>query len=175
MEEYKLFLNKTPGDGKFDRAHAILLTHDGRVLLRYKNGEPRITGGHIDLDDVSLEMALRRELLEEINCEIDRCDYLGYVKIKIDGGRTEENWARMVARVAKIGEPKADSDRENNWVYGRTLAPREIAMEELSKVEVFGKNNAKLLDAAYKVAREQEYFTELPSTEYEVLNFESHD
>ena len=81
----------------------------------------------------------------------------------------------MVARVAKIGEPKADSDRENNWVYGRTLAPREIAMEELSKVEVFGKNNAKLLDAAYKVAREQEYFTELPSTEREVLNVESHD
>ncbi len=66
MEEYKLFLNKTPGDGKFDRAHAILLTHDGRVLLRYKNGEPRITGGHIDLDDVSLEMALRRELLKRL-------------------------------------------------------------------------------------------------------------
>lgn len=169
MEDYKLFLKKTPENGEFNRVHAVLLTTDGRVLLRYKNGEPRITGGRLDVTDQSLEAALRREILEELNCEIDRCEYLGYIKTE-DG-----NWARMVARVSKILPPKPDPDREGNWIYGRVLAPRDIATEELSKVPTFGANNVKLLDAAYKVARENGYFTELPSSEYETLNVETHD
>ena len=177
MEEYKLFLKKTPKDGKFQRVHAVLVAQDGRILLRYKNGEARITGGRIDASDDDLEAALRREVLEEINCEIDKIEYLGYLEaeIKKDDESVKENWARMVARVSKILPPKADPDREGNWVYGRTLAPREIATEELAKAPKFGNNNIKILNAAYEVAREKEYFTELPNEEYEVLNVESRD
>lgn len=177
MEEYKLFLKKTPKDGKFQRVHAVLVAQDGRILLRYKNGEARITGGRIDASDENLEAALRREVLEEINCEIDKIEYLGYLEaeIKKDDESVKENWARMVARVSKILPPKADPDREGNWVYGRTLAPREIATEELAKAPKFGNNNIKILNAAYEVAREKEYFTELPNEEYEVLNVESRD
>lgn len=177
MEEYKLFLKKTPKDGKFQRVHAVLVVQDGRILLRYKNGEARITGGRIDASDNDLEAALRREVLEEINCEIDKIEYLGYLEaeIKKDDELVKENWARMVARVSKILSPKADPDREGNWVYGRTLAPREIATEELAKAPKFGNNNIKILNAAYEVAREKEYFTELPNEEYEVLNVESRD
>lgn len=177
MEEYKLFLKKTPKDGKFQRVHAVLVVQDGRILLRYKNGEARITGGRIDASDENLEAALRREVLEEINCEIDKIEYLGYLEaeIKKDDESVKENWARMVARVSKILPPKADPDREGNWVYGRTLAPREIATEELAKAPKFGNNNIKILNAAYEVAREKEYFTELPNEEYEVLNVESRD
>ncbi len=177
MEEYKLFLKKTPKDGKFQRVHAVLVVQDGRILLRYKNGEARITGGRIDASDDDLEAALRREVLEEINCEIDKIEYLGYLEaeIKKDDELVKENWARMVARVSKILPPKADPDREGNWVYGRTLAPREIATEELAKAPKFGNNNIKILNAAYEVAREKEYFTELPNEEYEVLNVESRD
>lgn len=79
--DYKLYLNKYPQGEKFNRVHAILLTKDGRVLLRYKNGEPRITGGRIDHGEQSLEETLRREVLEELNCKIDRCDYLGYIAV----------------------------------------------------------------------------------------------
>lgn len=177
MEEYKLFLKKTPKDGKFQRVHAVLVVQDGRILLRYKNGEARITGGRIDASDENLEAALRREVLEEINCEIDKIEYLGYLEAEIrkDDELVKENWARMVARVSKILSPKADPDREGNWVYGRTLAPREIATEELAKAPKFGNNNIKILNAAYEVAREKEYFTELPNEEYEVLNVESRD
>lgn len=177
MEEYKLFLKKTPKDGKFQRVHAVLVAQDGRILLRYKNGEARITGGRIDASDENLEAALRREVLEEINCEIDKIEYLGYLEaeIKKDDESVKENWARMVARVSKILPPKADPDREGNWVYGRTLAPREIATEELAKAPKFGNNNIKILNAAYEVAREKEYFMELPNEEYEVLNVESRD
>lgn len=164
LAKAKLFLKKKPADGKFSRVHAILLTKDGRVLLRYKNGEPRVTGGRMESSE-DLLSALEREIKEEINCTIDKCDYLGYIAVG------DEAWAR----VTEILSAEADPDRESNWIYGRTLAPREIAMEELSKVEIFGRNNAKLLGEAYKVAREKEYFTELLSSEYEVLNVESRD
>lgn len=180
----KLFLKKMPGDEKFSRVHAILLTKDGRVLLRYKNGEPRVTGGRFEEGEDMVE-ALKREVREEINCVIDKCDYLGYIEVEkreyydsigveVEDKDGKEAWARMVARISEILPAEADPDREGNWVYGRTLAPREVATEELGKVEIFGQNNVKLLNEAYKVAREQEYFTELPSTEYEVLNVEVH-
>lgn len=174
MESYKLFLKKTPEDGEFQRVHAVLVTTDGRVLLRYKNGEARITGGRIDAKDVDLEATLRREVLEEINCEIDKIEYLGYLEVKIEGDSVQENWARMVARVSEVLPPKADPDREGNWIYGRTLAPAEIAKEELSMFAPMGDTD-KLVDYALKVAREREYFTKAPSAEYEVLNVESRD
>ena len=184
--DYKLYLDKYPQNGKFNRVHAILLSNVGRVLLRYKNGEPRITGGRINDGEQGLEETLKREVLEELNCEIDRCDYLGYIVVDKKeyydsiGVDVEDNdgdmyWARMVARVSKILPPEPDLDRDGNWVYGRVLAPREIAREEMTKVEIFGMNNGKLLDAAYKIAHEKEYFTELPSQEYETLNVESRD
>lgn len=173
MEEYKLFLDKYPEGKIFNRVHAILLTPDGRVLLRYKEGEPRVTGGRIDLGDTDLVDTLRREVREEINCEIDKCDYLGYLEHRT--GASSEYFARMVARISKILPAQLDPDRDNHWIYGRTLVPREIAAEELASIPVFGENNIKVLDAAYKVAREKAYFTELPNQEYEVLNVESHD
>lgn len=183
-EKYKLRLKKTP-EGEFNRVHAILVTKDGRVLLRYKNGEPRITGGRIDAGE-DLVAALKREVLEELNCEIDLCDYLGYlevnkkeyydsINVQVDDNDGDMYWARMVARVSKILPPKADPDRDNNWIYGRVLAPREIATAEMEKVPIFGANNLRILNEAYKVAREKNYFTELPSKEYETLNVESKD
>lgn len=180
MVEFKLFLHKTPENKNFERVHAILLTPDGRILLRYKNGEPRVTGGRINADDKSLEAALRREIREEINCEIDRCDYLGYIEafINEDADSTKtvhENWARMVVRISKIGQPKPDPDRDKHWIYGRTLVPFENAKNEMGVVSKFGQNNLRVLDAAFETARRENYFTEPYNSETEILNLESHD
>lgn len=180
MEEYKLFLGEVPDDGLFDRVHAILLMPDGRVLMRYKNGEPRVTGGRIDAGDRNIEAALRREVLEEINCRIDKCDYLGYIEANFiddtpSSSPKREKWARMVARIVEIGEPKPDPDRENNWIYGRALATREIAMKELGVVPKFGQNNLEVLEEAYQVAEDKGYFTAEPCSEFEFLNPESYD
>lgn len=183
MESYKLHLGKTPV-GKFDRVHAVLVTRDGRVLLRYKNNEARITGGRIDAGDVDLESALCREVMEELNCEIDKIEYLGYLEVEIrkyydeiglncEIVRERENWARMVARVSRILPARPDPDREGDWIYGRVLAPPEIAKVELTRSAPLGDTD-KLVDRALKVAREQNYFTEIPSQEYETLNIETH-
>lgn len=172
-----------PEGREFTRVHAVLVMPDGRVLVRYKNGEARITGGRIDPEDVDMESALKREVLEEINCVVDKCDYLGYLEvekrdyyggigIELDDMEGTENWARMVARVTEIGEPQPDPDRED-WTYGRVLAPAEMAREELAKWQ--NSNMDKVFDAAMRVAQEKGYFTESKSWEYEVLNEEMHE
>ncbi len=173
--EYKLFLNARPEHGDFSRIHAILLTDDQRMLLRYKNGEARITGGRIDAGDKDLVTALKRELREEINCEIDKCDYLGYLEAIEPESGDVEYWARMVARVSKIGMPKPDPDRARNWIYGRALVPREQATLELAQASKFAKTNLELIDLAYRVAAEKHYFTEKANNTSETLNPESRD
>ncbi len=170
--EYIFHKGEFPIEDKFDRVHALLVTEDGRVLMRYKNGEARVTGGRLEQDDDDIETALEREVREEINCEIDRNDYVGYIEAINEDTHERELWARMVARVSQIGEPMPDPDRDNNWIYGRILAPIEIAEREM--MNTFP-TNKEFLQEALKVARKQEYWTSLPSQEYEVLNVESHD
>lgn len=170
--KYELILNKLPEDLAVKQVHAVLLTRDGRVLLRYKNGEARLVGGKPEDSDNSWEDTLRREALEEANCEIDKVDYLGYQKVT-EVGLAKYAQVRMVARISQIGTALPDPDRDGNWIYGRVLAPVEIARQELGKS--FGKIGEDLLKRALEIAREKEYFTELPSQEYETLNVESRD
>ncbi len=159
-----------PAGREFTRVHAVLVTADGRVLLRYKNGEPRVTGGHVDPEDADLGAAVRREVLEEINCRIDRCDYLGYVELQNKVGELEL-WARVVARVSEIGPVQPDPDRPGAWIYGRTLAPLAEAHREMD--EVFP-TNREVLTLAWQVADAQGYFTKPHSERIEILNRETH-
>lgn len=171
MIRYDFYAEKMTGNLEVKQVHAVLLTYDGRVLLRYKNGEARLVGGRPESNDVDWEDTLRREALEEANCEIDKTDYIGYQKVSGDGEPYAQ--VRMVARINKIGPALPDPDRLGNWVYGRVLAPYEIAQQEL--IKSFGKIGSEVLKYALKVAHEKEYFTELPSQEYETLNVESRD
>lgn len=170
--KYISHFGQFPKAEKFDRVHAVIVTRDGRILLRIKDGSIRgTTGGHIDVADSDVESALRREIREEINCEIDLWDYIGYLEvIEPDGHR--EIWARVVARLAEVLPPKADPDRAGAWVYGRVLAPAQIALDEATKDFPL---NQEQIQVALEVAREKAYFTELPNSEYEVLNTENRE
>ena len=172
MVRYTFYPEIVPDDLEVTQVHAVLLTRDGRVLLRYKNNEARLVGGKPEKIDDNLEATLRREVLEEANCEVDTIDYIGYQKVTGDG-EVPYAQVRMVARISKIGPALPDLDRSGNWIYGRVLAPVEIARQEL--IKSFGEIGDKILKYALKTAREKAYFTELPSHEYETLNVESHD
>lgn len=175
METYKLFLKQIPKDGEFQRAHAVLVTKDGRVLLRYKNGEARpTTGGHVDATDRDLEATLRREVLEEINCRIECCKYLGYLEVINDELQNCENWARYVALVSEIMPAKPDPDRENNWIYGRVLMSLKEALKETDKSSPLG-NTVELVEYAYRMAEKYGYFSEAKNEHMKVLNEESKD
>ncbi len=171
-KKYIFYESQVPAHAEFSRVHALLVTKDGRVVLRYKNGEARITGGHIESSDSNVRAALEREILEECRVTIDRQDYVGYIKMEDEVTNEVEFWARMVARVERILAPKPDPDRDGNWVYGRALAPPEIAFAEM--IGNFP-TNKDFLPAALRIAREKKYFTKALNLEYEVLNKESHD
>lgn len=164
---------KLPEGIEPNRVHAVLVTSDGRVFLRYKNGEVRkVTGGHIEPGDINIAAALEREVLEEIHCKIDRHDYLGYVEYFNDEENLHEYWVREVARIAEILPAAPDPDREDDWTYGRTLAPMDFARTEKVVPEIFAPAMAEILEAAYRTATENKYFTEPVSNEVEVLNEE---
>lgn len=173
-EKFELVLGKKLPEGDFSRVHALLVMPDGRVLARRKRGEARITGGHIGPGDTSLEDALRRELLEELNCEVDKIAYVGYVIYEnLDTGEVE-NLARMVARVSKILPARPDPDRENNWIYGRELLPQEFAKEQIVASAMSG-NTAELFDACIVTAEANNFFDQPKNSNTEIINDESFD
>lgn len=149
----------------------MLVTRDQRVLLRYKNGEARVTGGHLENHE-DIGTTLKRELLEELNCEIDRWDYLGYIEAYDSESGEREFFARLVARVSKILPAEPDPDRAGNWIYGRSLVPIEIAHREMD--DTFPTNRV-VLGRAWEVAQTKGYFTEPLNPEVEIINVESHD
>lgn len=109
------------------QVHGVLLTSDGRILLRIKDGEPRLTtGGRPNPEDASPEETLKREVLEEINCKISQLYYIGYQTVVEDNGDTYAQ-IRYVALIDEIGAAQPDTDHQN-WTYGRILeAPAKAA------------------------------------------------
>ena len=63
MEKFIWHEENLPKGRKPERVHAVLVTKDGRMLLRYKNGSPlKVTGGHIDPEDIDMCSAVAREV-----------------------------------------------------------------------------------------------------------------
>lgn len=173
-EKFDLIVGKHLPENEFSRVHAILVMPDERILVRRKLGEVRVTGGHVDPGDKNLEEALKREILEELNCKIDKISYVGYINYtNLDTGETEK-MARMVARVSEILPARPDPDRKNNWIYGREILPVKIARAEFVKSAPLG-NTAELVDACMKVARQNGFFIEPENQKAEIINVESFD
>lgn len=149
------------------QVHGVLLTRDGRVLIRIKNGSARLTGGRPERGETWVE-TLRREAMEEASVRIGETRYLGY---QIPEG---EQYAqvRLVALIDEIFPAQPDPDRDNNWIYGRELVPVDIARERF--LESFGEIGAEIIDAATRVGRQESWF-ENANQATEVLNSESMD
>lgn len=164
-----------PADGEIAQIQAVLLTVDGRVLARIKNGEARLAGGRPEIEDTSIEETLRREVLEEASAEIDKIAYLGYQEAISDWDGEEEIalQSRMVALVTEILPAQPDPDSNGTWTYGRELLPRAEATEVYTKS--FGEIGRILIDLAYARAEELGYFTEPRNDTKEVLNPEVRD
>ena len=173
-EEFELVVGEILPESEFARVHAILVVPDGRVLVRRKFGEARITGGHIEPGDCDIYDALRREVLEELNCVVDRVEYVGYINYSNFKTGEREKMARMVARVAEILPAKVDPDRANNWIYGRELLPPELAKIEYVKSAPRG-NTAELIDVCLEVASKNNFFDQPRNSEVEIINEESFD
>lgn len=163
-----IWYEQTVPDGMEARqVHGVLLTHDGRVLIRIKNGQARLTGGHPEPGE-SWSDTLDREALEESSVVCGEMAYLGYQVPE------SEDYAqvRLVATIEEILPAQPDPDRSNNWIYGRELVPIAEAQKRLEAS--FGENGGRMLDLAVKIAEGHGWFT-FKNSELEVLNSESKD
>jgi 8-oxo-dGTP pyrophosphatase MutT (NUDIX family) len=167
MTKYIWHNEAVPDNLKIKQVHAVLVTADGRILLRIKNGAYRLTGGHPEPQDTDAEATVRREALEEADVEVDKIDYIGYQEVnEKDGAHYAQ--MRMVARVSNILSATPDPDRSGSWTYGRILVAPDEARRELP----FGEINAPLIDNAIRIARSNNYFTEPINVNRELLNQE---
>lgn len=172
MEEFFWHEEVLPEHMTPTTVHAVIVTKDGRILVRYKNGNVRrVTGGHIESDDEDIKAALKREVLEEINCQIDKCDYIGYLVYRAPDG-TEEIRLRMVARLAEIGPAQPDPACEDTWTYGRVIMPAEEVEHEATEDDQSAKIMPRIMKLAFETAEKNGYFTEPRNDKKEVINLE---
>ncbi len=164
---YKWYNQPVPDAMAVKQVHGVLVTCDGRVLVRWKSGEPRLTGGRPENDE-TWEETLRREALEESSVCLGEMGYLGY---QVPEG---ENYAqvRMVALIEEILPAEPDPDRDNNWVYGRELMPVSEARKCFG--QSFGEIGEVLIDRTAEVAEARRWFVSKNSLK-EILNLESKD
>lgn len=167
MTKYIWHNEAIPQELEIKQIHAVLVTADGRILLRIKNGSYRLTGGHPEAADTDANATIRREAQEEADVEVDKIDYIGYQEVFEDNG---DHYAQMrvVARVTKINPATPDPDRSGSWTYGRILVAPDEARRDLP----FGEMNAPLIDNAIRIARSNDYFTEPTNVNRALINEE---
>jgi beta-phosphoglucomutase-like phosphatase (HAD superfamily)/ADP-ribose pyrophosphatase YjhB (NUDIX family) len=90
---------------EIDWHHVLCLGNlDGKIPLVYYDDYPcGLPGGHIDSTDKNVEEALRRELREEMNCEILEWKPLAHVRLTKPDGQVV-NQLRVYANLRKTGE-----------------------------------------------------------------------
>lgn len=164
---HKWYNQPVPAAMAVKQVHGVLVTRDGRVLVRRKNGESRLTGGRPENEE-TWEETLCREALEESSVCLGDMEYLGY---QVPEG---EDYAqvRMVALIEEILPAKPDPDRDNNWIYGRELMPVSEARKCFG--QSFGEIGEILIDRAAEVAKSRQWFVSKNSLK-EILNLESKD
>lgn len=111
---------------------AVCFDEDNKVVLM--NYEP--LGGHLEKDE-TIELALKREVLEEGGVALDKWKYFGFYEIKLKADATEEYKNKypmlgyilfFLAKGKKVMEP-----------YGKDVK----TTQQLSKEEVLSSNKIK--------------------------------
>ena len=113
------------------QVYCVMLDREGRVMLRVEKMPDRIkyslAGGRPEAFDDGIEGTCRRELLEEVNTEIETPVYIGYQLVSEESGAPAYAQVRMAALIRKIGRKQPDPD--NGKTYDRLLvAPEKAAV-----------------------------------------------
>ena len=119
-----------PAPMKITQVYCVMFDRLGRVLLRVihsPDGGVRysLAGGHPEPSDSGMEATCRRELLEEVNTEIETPAYLGYQLVDEEDGTPPYAQVRMAALIKNIGIKRPDPD--NGRTYDRLLTSPEKA------------------------------------------------
>ena len=133
MAKYRWIPETVPEGMEIRQVYAIALDRDGRVMLRAEKMPDGIryslAGGRPEPFDGGIEDTCRRELLEEVNTEIEAPIYIGYQLVDEEDGTPGYAQVRMAALIRKIGRKKPDPD--NGQTYGRYMVSPEKAADLL--------------------------------------------
>ena len=126
--------DRVPEGMRITQVYGIILDREGRVMLRLEKTAGGIRyslgGGRPEPFDDGIEATCRRELLEEVNTEIETPVYIGYQLVDEENGTPVYAQVRMAALIKRIGEKKPDPD--NGKTYDRYMVSPERAAELLN-------------------------------------------
>ena len=146
MPQFTWFDGYPPPDLKITQVYGLLFTDCERLLLFIaQKGNYSLPGGSPESYDAGIADALRREVIEEVNTEIQDPVIVGYQTVE------GENFAqvRMTAMIKEIKPAQPDS--ATGLTYKRLLATPEKAIELLNWQDT----GAAQINAAVKIAREK--------------------
>ena len=131
MAKYEWIPGQVPDGMKITQVYCIMFDRQGRVMLRLEKGPDgkrySLAGGRPEPYDDGIEATCRRELLEEVNTEIETPVCIGYQLADEENGTPAYAQIRMAAMIRSIGEKRPDPD--NGETYDRYMAtPEKAAM-----------------------------------------------
>lgn len=134
MARFEWVGDRAPEGMRITQVYGIILDREGRVMLRLEKTAGGIRyslgGGRPEPFDDGIEATCRRELLEEVNTEIETPVYIGYQLVDEEDGTPPYAQVRMAALIRRIGEKKPDPD--NGETYDRYMVSPERAAELLN-------------------------------------------
>ena len=153
MAEFRWVDAVVPAGMKITQVYAVTLDRDGRVMLRLEkklDGGIRysLAGGRPEAYDNSIGDTCRRELLEEVNTEIETPVCIGYQLVDEEDGTPAYAQVRMAALIRTIGEKKPDPD--NGRTYDRLMVSPEEAVRLLDWGDVGKAQVMKAADVIYQ-------------------------
>ena len=131
MAKYEWIPEQVPDGMKITQVYCIIFDRQGRVMLRLEKRQDgsrySLAGGRPESYDDGIEATCRRELLEEVNTEIETPAYIGYQLVDEENGTPAYAQVRMAAMIRSVGEKRPDPD--NGEIYDRYITtPEKAAM-----------------------------------------------
>ena len=152
MARFEWVGDRVPEGMRITQVYGIILDREGRVMLRLEKTAGGIRyslgGGRPEPFDDGIEATCRRELLEEVNTEIETPVYIGYQLVDEEDGTPPYAQVRMAALIRRIGEKKPDPD--NGKTYDRYMVSPERAAELLNWGDVGYEQVMKAKEVVYR-------------------------
>ncbi len=129
MAKYEWIPEQVPDSMKITQVYCIMFDRQGRMMLRQEKGlegsRYSLVGGRPEPYDDGIGATCRRELLEEVNTEIETPVYIGYQMVSEENGTPAYAQVRMAAMIRSVGEKRPDPD--NGETYDRYMTTPEKA------------------------------------------------
>ena len=152
MARFQWVGERVPEGMRITQVYGIILDREGRVMLRVEKRAGGIRyslgGGRPEPFDDGIDATCRRELLEEVNTEIETPVYIGYQLVDEEDGTPPYAQVRMAAMIKRIGEKKPDPD--NGETYDRYMVSPERAAELLNWGDVGYEQVMKAKEVVYR-------------------------